>query len=113
MTSQDPFPATGQGNSKQRTSLTFGSVFAWGLDINLKFLICYLNMVEDPPILTKLNIRISPFPDFNDFIDVDNGDIQTKVNIYFHLRYVHCSLRPDRQTEFNASSSAFGKNHQN
>ena len=45
MMSQDPFPATGQGDSKERTSLTVGSVFALGLGISLKFLICNLNVV--------------------------------------------------------------------
>ena len=36
---------TEQGNSKGRTCLTVCSVFAWGLDITLKFLICYLSMI--------------------------------------------------------------------
>ena len=46
MTSQDPFPAGGQGNNKEKTSsLTVGSIFVWGLGIPLKFLICNLNMV--------------------------------------------------------------------
>ena len=38
MTSKDPFPATGRSNIERTTSLTVGSVFAWALNINLKFL---------------------------------------------------------------------------
>ena len=45
VTSQDPFPVTGQGNSKERICLIVGSVFAWGLGITLRFVICYLNMM--------------------------------------------------------------------
>ena len=43
--SQDPFPAPGQVKSKERTSLTVGSVFVWGLGIPLKFFICNSIMV--------------------------------------------------------------------
>ena len=64
VTSQDHSPTTGQGNSKERICLTVGSVFTWGSGITLKILICYLNMIQNALILTKDNIRISPFSDF-------------------------------------------------
>ena len=76
--SQDPCAVTGQGNSKESTCLSFGSVFPWGLGISLKFLIHYLNMIQSDLMLTKVNIRISPFYIFYELLCVQHSCSSTQ-----------------------------------